>query len=201
MLKEEYLSKLKTGLTEAGIEDADERVEYYDEMICDRIEAGMSEERAVEDMEDIDSIINDCRLDKPVTTLIVNKVQKSHDKAKKSGNGFIWVLLAILGFPIWLPLLIVLFSLLLTIYILMWSSVIVIFAILISIAAVGLASLATFIVSFAGIVPWQTGLLALGASLFFGGLTVLLFGPGWSVAKSIAGVVPNMFKKIKALFV
>ena len=100
MLKQEFLTQLRSGLEAASIEDIDECIEFYDEMISDRIESGMNEESAVAQMESIDSIINNYKAEKPVAKLIMDKVQKSHEEAKGKGKGTLWIVLAIIGFPI-----------------------------------------------------------------------------------------------------
>ena len=196
MLKQEFLAQLRSGLEAASIEDIDECIEFYDEMISDRIESGMNEESAVAQMESIDSIINNYKAEKPVAKLIMDKVQKSHDDAKGKGKGALWIVLAIIGFPIWLPILIVVFALLLTLYIVLWCIVIAVFCVLVAIGAVALSGLFIFIMMFTGIVPWPLGIFSLGAGLFLGGLATLLWHPIWSLCKAIAGI-PAIFRKIK----
>lgn len=197
MLKQEFLTQLRCGLETASIEDIDECIEFYDEMISDRIEAGMNEESAVAQMESIDSIISNYKAEKPVAKLIMDKVQKSHDEAKGKGKGTLWIVLAIIGFPIWLPFLLVIVTLMFALYVVLWCIVISIFCILVTIGAVAIAGLFTFIMMFTGIVPWQLGIFALGSALFLGGLAVLLWKPIWSLCKAIAGMIPNIFRKIK----
>lgn len=197
MLKQEFLAQLRSGLEAASIEDIDECIEFYDEMISDRIESGMNEESAVAQMESIDSIISNYKAEKPVAKLIMDKVQKSHDDAKGKGKGALWIVLAIIGFPIWLPILIVVFALLLTLYIVLWCIVIAVFCVLVAIGAVALSGLFIFIMMFTGIVPWPLGIFSLGAGLFLGGLAALLWHPIWSLCKAIAGMIPAIFRKIK----
>ena len=197
MNKEQYISQLKGRMEAAGITNVDERIEFYDEMLSDRIDSGMEEEAAVSSMEDIEDIIENARLEKPVTALVAEKVIKSHEEAKKKGNGALWIILAIIGFPIWLPILCVLFSLLLVIYIVLWTIVFTIFVVLLSFAIAAVASLAAFITMFFNPIPSPIGFAGLGGALFFGGLTVLLFKPCVVLAKSIATMIPAIFKKIK----
>ena len=197
MNKEQYISQLKGRMEAAGITNVDERVEFYDEMLSDKIDSGMEEEIAVSSMEDIEDIIENARLEKPVTALVAERVIKSHEEAKKNGNGVLWIILAIVGFPIWLPIACVLFSILLTIYIVLWAMVFTIFMILLGFAIAAIASFAAFIAMFFGITPITFGLCGLGAALFFGGITVLLFKPCVALAKSIATMIPAIFKKIK----
>ena len=51
MNRAEFLSALRAELERQYISGADNMTEYYDEMICDRMEDGMSEEEAVASLE------------------------------------------------------------------------------------------------------------------------------------------------------
>ena len=59
-------------------------IEFYAEMIDDRMEDGMSEEEAVAAMEDIDRVIAQAKLDRPLPALMLDKVKESHEKANES---------------------------------------------------------------------------------------------------------------------
>ena len=58
MNKEEFLTTLRSELEKKSVSNIDNMIEYYDEMICDRIEDGMSEEEAVSSMEAVSSIVS-----------------------------------------------------------------------------------------------------------------------------------------------
>ena len=47
MTKTEFLDGLRAGLSDLDPADIQKSTDYYDEMICDRMEDGMSEEEAV----------------------------------------------------------------------------------------------------------------------------------------------------------
>ncbi len=200
MSKNEYLAQLRGLMEAAAISGIDERIDYYSEMIDDRIEAGMPEELAVSAMEDINEIVENARLEKPVTTLIKEKVVNSHNEAKKKGAGWLWVVLAIIGFPVWFPIAVAFFAILLALYLVLWSIVLAIFCVWLSLGCVALAGIAGFITSFFGAVSIFGGFMCLGAALFFGGLTVLLFKPIITLCKAVAGMIPAAFKKIKGMF-
>ena len=106
MNKQEYLDTLRAELEKQSITNIGNMIEYYDEMICDRIEEGMSEEDAVRSMTPIPEVVREAVLDKSVPSLVKDRVKMSREKAQKSGNGWLWIVLAIVGFPVWLPLLI-----------------------------------------------------------------------------------------------
>ncbi|MBR5356272.1 MAG: DUF1700 domain-containing protein, partial [Lachnospiraceae bacterium] len=142
MSKQEFLDGLRTELQKASIANIDNMVEYYDEMICDRIEDGMSEEAAVADVDSIEEIVNNAMLDKPVTALVKERVVKSREKAKSNGTQVIWIILAVLGFPVWFPIGIAILAIVFSLYIAIWAVVISIFAVLLALVVAGLACLA-----------------------------------------------------------
>ena len=47
MTKQEFLDRLRRSLAGLPLEDAEERLAFYDEMIDDRMEEGLAEEEAV----------------------------------------------------------------------------------------------------------------------------------------------------------
>lgn len=197
MNKEEYLSKLREELTEIAISNVEGRIEYYSEMIDDRIEDGMTEEEAVDSMESIESIVETSKLEKPVPVLVKEKVQKSREEAEKKGHGVLWMILAIIGFPIWLPLLCVIGCILLTLYILLWTVVIVCYSVEFAFGVSALACLVVpFLLMFAGI-SLPSVIICLGGALLFGGLTVLLWKPIVALTKAAISMFAGLIKSFK----
>ena len=121
MNRAEFLSALRAELERQYISGADNMTEYYDEMICDRMEEGMSEEEAVASLGSIEDIVNEALIDRPMTTIVRDRVKKSKDNAEKKGHGALWITLAILGFPVWFPLLIAAFAVGLSLYVTLWA--------------------------------------------------------------------------------
>ena len=181
MSKNEYLAQLRGLMEAAAISGIDERIDYYSEMIDDRIE--MLGDDAVIASKGPEQIA----------------AQGSHE-AKKKGAGWLWVVLAIIGFPVWFPIAVAFFAILLALYLVLWSIVLAIFCVWLSLGCVALAGIAGFITSFFGAVSIFGGFMCLGAALFFGGLTVLLFKPIITLCKAVAGMIPAAFKKIKGMF-
>ena len=166
MKKKEFLKELENNLRGLPQRDIDERIEFYSEMIDDRIEDGKSEEEAVREIGSIDDVVRDIAKDTSLVKLVSNRVKP---KNKISGLG---VILIILGFPLWFPLLMVFFSLVLVLFVVLWALVIVTYAVEASLFG---SSIAMAIMAFAQRsdgVPYQAALgLALcalgGAILFF----------------------------------
>lgn len=165
MKKSEFLAALAAKLS--NIEDSQGTVEYYGEMIDDRMEDGMSEEEAVAAMGSIDDIALHVLLDKPISKMVKEKV-----RPKRKLKTWETVML-IIGSPLWLPLLVAFFSVALSLYIVLWALVICLYAIdltLLSGAAAGIIGMIPFLLS------GTPGALALlGGGLVCAGLTILMF--------------------------
>ena len=88
--------KLK-GLSE---EDINKALEFYEEAISDRMEEGLTEDQAVAAIGTPDEIANQILMDTPLPKLVKAKAKS---KPKKSFK--VWeIVLLVLGFPIWFPL-------------------------------------------------------------------------------------------------
>ena len=129
MLRDEYISVLRTRLKENEIPNADGMIEFYEEMIADRMEDGMSEEEAVAAMEDIDHVVAQAKLDRPLPALMLDKVKESREKANERSKGGLWIALAIVGFPVWFPLMVAAGAIVFALYIVAWALIVSLWAI------------------------------------------------------------------------
>lgn len=168
MNKERFLIELASALAGLPEDDVEKSLEYYSEMIDDRIEDGLSEQEAVADLGTIEEIRAQIIKDTPLPKLIKERV-----KSKRSLNG-LEITLLIVGFPIWFPLLIAAAAVILSVYVTLWSVIIAFFAVDIAFFAAALAgvlaSLPVFITGNAA-----AGLLLIGAGLLCAGLGLLWF--------------------------
>ncbi len=87
MSKKEFLKKLKKALNDLPREERNKTIEYYSELIADRVEDGTSEEEAVAAMGSIDEICGNIRQD----------AEEKGVKLKKSGGAVKKVLILILA--------------------------------------------------------------------------------------------------------
>lgn len=197
MNKEEFLTTLRAELEKKSVSNIDNMIEYYDEMICDRVEDGMSEEDAINSMGSIATIVNEAVLDKTIPTLMKEKVSKSHKEAKANGHSVLWVILAIVGFPIWLPLVITFAVVIFVLFLTLWILVLTCFIVLISFALGAVACLAFPFFAFS----MPSFLLSFGAALVLGGLAVLLWKPICALAKALVGLIKDFLRAVKRLFV
>ena len=70
MTKAEFLNELKNRIAEYPSEETNQSVEYYSEMIDDRMEDGMSEPEAVASMGKVAEIAQQIKEELPLTTLV-----------------------------------------------------------------------------------------------------------------------------------
>lgn len=201
MLRNEYIDQLRTRLNENDIPNAENMVEFYDEMIADRMEDGMSEEEAVEAMEDIDHVVAQAKLDRPLPALMLDKVKESHEKANERSKGALWTALAIIGFPVWFPLTMAFLLIVFALYISLWAIVISVYAVEFAFAISAVACLIGGFTFIFGNIPFATAALLWGCALLCAGLCLLLWKPVLAATKGMIGVIKWLFKKIKSAFV
>ena len=109
------------------------------------------------------------------------------------------IVLIILGFPLWFPLILATATILLAVYIVIWSVVVTVYAVAISFAACAIALPITGVLLFTtGRVP--QGLLSVGAGLMFAGLAILMFLVSNQVVKGILWLSKKLISWIKHCF-
>lgn len=191
MNKEQFLIELASALSGLPDDDIEKTLEFYSEMIDDRIEEGLSEEESVADLGSIEEIRAQTIKDTPMTKLIREKVKK-----KRELTG-LEITLLIVGFPIWLPILISVAAVIISIYVTLWSLIVVLFAVEISFAASAFACIIASIPSFI-FLNTPGALFLLGCGLFLAGLSVLwVFVCRWG----IKGIIWLTRVSIKSLFI
>lgn len=159
MTKREFLVALKACLSGLPKDEVEQQVNYYSEMIDDRMEEGLSEEEAVSQIGDLEEI----EIPQP---------------EKKKRRFKAWELaLLIAGFPVWLPLLISAIAVAFSLYVSWWAVLVSLWAAFGSFAACGVAGVVGGIVlCFKSL----SGLFLIGAGLVCTGLAVFsFFGCKW----------------------
>lgn len=173
MTKRKFLAKLKYNLYGLSRTDRQRSLDYYAEMIDDRMEEGMSEEEAVAGVGTPDE----------AAAQIFAELQPDaagNSSASRSMRG--WeIALLILGSPLWLALLIALFAVIvgvlavvLALYVSVWA---VIFSLWASWLAVGITAVVGIPASVVVLLTGKpgVGLFLLGSGLVLASLTVGLF--------------------------
>lgn len=194
MNKHEFLSVLRERLSGLPKEDIDGSVDYYGEIIDDRIEDGLSEEEAVEALGSMEEIVSQILMETSLPKLVKAKV-----KPKRSLK--VWeIILLILGSPVWLPLLAAAIILVLAFYIVLWAVIVVLYSVAISFAAGGLAGIfGSLVCIFTG--NAIQGILFFGAGLVCAGITILLFFGFNQITKGVLRLSKKILLRMKACFV
>ena len=166
MTKTEFLSELKKALEGLPEEDIEKSLEYYSEMIDDRIEDGLTEEEAVADLGSIEDIRAQIVKDTPITRIIKEKIKP------KRTLSCLEITLLIVGFPIWFPLLASVAATLFSIWVSLWAVVISFYAVEAAFMASAVGGIIASVVMLT-VGNSVTGLFLFGCSLASVGLGIL----------------------------
>ena len=167
MKKIEFLDAVGAKLRGLPREDIARSLDFYSEMIDDRIEDGLTEEAAVLAMGSVDGVVSEIMADTPLSSLVREKI-----KSRRRVSPWEMVLI-VLGAPVWLSLLIAVFIILLSVYIVIWSVVVSLFAVVVSLAAssVGLG-LAGVVLAAMG--HFAQAFLVIGVGFICAGTSILM---------------------------
>ena len=194
MNKQEFLSELWDRLAGLPREDIGRSMDYYSEMIDDRMEEGLSEEEAVRAIGPMSEVVAQILMETSLPKLVKAKVKRN--RAPKAWE----IILLILGSPIWLPLCIAALAIFLVICIIVWVLVLVLYVVDLAVAVSGIAGFLGAVVQVFG------GRLAQGAFLLGGGLAsiglaVLLFFGSNIIAKGVLIMSKKTLQGIKSCFI
>lgn len=194
MTKTEFLNQLKGRLKGLPREDIEKSIEYYSEMIDDRVEDGLSEEEAISELGSLDEIVSQILKETPLTRIVKEKVRPKHRLR------FWEILLIILGAPVWVPLLFAAVTVFITIYVVIWTVIAVFYAVDLVFAA---CSICCFIFSFLCIsgAGLPVALLSFGASLILAGLAAVSFIGVTKVAYLMLILSKKILLGTKSMFV
>lgn len=194
MNKAEFLSELRNRLNGLHKDDIKRSLDYYSEMIDDRMDEGMAEEEAVADLGKMDDIVSQILSDTSFVKLVIEKV-----KPKRKAEGWVIALL-IIGSPIWASLLISLFAVVISVYLSVWSVIVSMYAVTLSLFLSGLAGIAAGCIFFTKGDIIQ-GILFIGAALILTGLSVLVFFAVNYIVKQFIILTKKFFLWLKSLFI
>lgn len=191
MDKFEFLTQLRAKLWAIPQEDAARSIEYYREMIEDRMEDGLTEEEAVAAIGDVDEIVKNILADTPA-------VQPAIQPQARSRRLRWWeITLLVLGFPLWGSLAIAAAAVVFSVWISLWSVVISLYA---TSVALGVSAFGCILGSFFMIGNTAEILVALGAAMVCAGLSILFFVLSNLAAKGMVKLTQLTVKGIKGMF-
>ena len=191
MNKFEFLTQLRAKLWSIPQEDAQRSVEYYREMIEDRMEEGLTEEEAVAAVGDLEEIVKTILAETPQIPVPVKAPEKP---------GLRWweITLLILGSPIWASLLIAAVSVVFSLWISLWAVVISLYATAVSLGAAAIGCIAGSFFMFQN--GAGTVMVAWGAALVCAGLAILFVMLSNLAAKGMVKLTGLCVQGVKGIF-
>lgn len=194
MNKLQFTAQLRSRLAGLPCEDAENYIQYYSEMIDDRIEDGMSEEQAVADIGNMDEIVSEILRTTPIAKLVKEKV-----RPKRKLHAWEIVLLCV-GSPLWLALGIALLCMILAVYIVLWALVLALCCVDVALVASAVALFAASAgLAVSSHIPEMV--MCMGAGLVTGGLSLLMFLGVKAVIKGTVWLSKKIVLGIKSCFV
>ena len=145
-------------------------------------------------MESVEDIASQILLETPLPKLVKAKVNPG--RSLKAWE----IVLIILGFPLWFPLLAAAGAVILSVYIVLWSVVLVLYAVDLVFAAAAVSCIAAGIATlFSGVLSYAA--LVLGSGLICAGIAILLFFVFNQVTMGIVVLGKIFIRWIKSLFI
>ena len=186
LTKNEFTRELKGRINHLPKAERRKILQYYYEMISERMEDGMTEAEAIDALGDLDELLSEYT---PVS------------KEPRRGIRLrAWhIIMLIIGSPIWLSLVVAMLCVMLAFYIVIWALVVVFYAVFAALAVCGFAcTLASLVSLFTGGVPYFFMLIGAGAVL--SGLAILWLIVCNLFAKAMAKVTAKTSKGIFRFF-
>lgn len=194
MNKSEFLAVLAKGLEGLPQSDIDKTLEFYSEMIDDRMEDGENEEAAVSGIGTPEDIARQVLLDTPLPRLVAAK-------AKPSRTLHAWeIVLLVVCSPMWVPLVFAAIITVASVFFAIWSVIVSLYFAALMIGVSSLACLAAFGAALVG----GSGIQAafnLGGALICFGLSILMFFGMNKLAGLTVRLCRAMLRGIKSVFV
>lgn len=191
MNKAEFLDTLRRALSQLPPEELEKQIAYYEELFADMQEDGLSEQEAAAKLGDPTQIAQELLIELPLGTLVKSCVKSA---GRLSGLN---IVLLVLGFPVWFPLLLSFGAVLLAVLIVLWSLVLSFGVVVLALGIVAVAAPIGLFVKLVSASP----LLLIGSALIAGGLCVLGALALKPLCRGMAKLCAAIFKGIKSLFI
>ncbi len=189
MKKNEFLEELDRLLVDLPEAERERSVEFYSEMIDDRIEDGETEETAVAGIGSPELAAEEIIDNVPFTAAVRSRVSRKRVS--------LWtVVFAVMASPIWLPLLIAAAAVIFSVYVSVWAVVISFAAAAAGIAAGAVGGAAVSVIMLAE-QPVQDAVFIFGCALMLAGISIFLFFAVKQLIKEIIRFTVWMIRKTK----
>ena len=175
MTRDEFLGRLGELLSCLPAEQVEETKAFYAEAIADRMEDGMSEEEAVAAMGTPGEVAEATLDDLPA-------VPRAIARTRRRSTALLWVL-AIVGSPVWVPLLAAFAAVAVTVYI--WVLALCVWIVA---AALGGAGIVELLLAVSGVTigHFPYALASAGVGLGLVGVALFVGAGAWAASKQIA---------------
>ena len=180
MNKSDFLTELRKSLNCLPEEDIEKSVDFYAEMIDDKMEEGLTEEEAVAEAGSVDEISAQIIAEIPLSRLV-----KARVKPKRALKAWEIVLIAA-GSPIWLSLLVAAAVTVISVYASLWAVIISLYAVVLSFGAGGFAGIVGAVAyPFVSNGNAAAAVMIFGTGLVFAGLAVLSYLGCFEITKGM----------------
>ena len=190
MNKSAFLAALSEHLSALPQSEIEKTLSYYDEIINDRMEEGMSEEEAVNGLEPPDVIAGRILQETPISVLMKERIRP---RRSMSALG---IVLIVLGAPVWLSLLIAVLAIAFSIYVAVWSVVLSVWAVALALGASSIVAAIAAPFRFAE--GTHMGLMTMGVALFCAGACIFVLFAAWHATRGMIAATVCAGKKIKS---
>lgn len=189
----DFLLQLRERLSCLPQDDMEERLTFYNEMIDDLMEEGLSEQEAVAQIGNVNEIVSQILQDTPLSTLVKERI-----KPKKRMKAWQILLLAV-GSPLWFSLLMAAFAVGISLYAVLWVLVICLWAVFAAVAACALGGMVGGGI-FAANGNRLAGIATIGAALVCAGVSIFLFCGCKAATKGAARLTGKIISATKRCF-
>lgn len=184
MNKQQFLNKLASMITALSMSERSKAIEFYAEIIDDRVEGGENETEVIDSLGNIGDLAQRILAENP---------------PRKSTAARVWIIIGlVLGSPLWLSLGLAAAAVLFALFLVAWALIVTFFAVVFSLFV---AFVAGFFTSFFFL--FNNPLAAffqIGASLFCGGLGIFALWGTVALTKLCARLTTTVCKKISKLW-
>ena len=193
MSKADFLRLLERALAQLSEEERQKNLEYYSELLDDMMEEGMTEAEATAKLGSPSQIAQSILQEMPLSKLVSTRMKP------RSGWTPLAIVLAVVGSPVWVPLLLAGVTIVLALVVSIWALGFAAIAVVIGLAVAVVAAPIIAIRTAAMTLP--LGLMLLGAGLVLLGLCVLGGLMTVELCKLLWQLTVWLGHKIKGLFI
>ena len=193
MTKADFLQLLERALAQLPEEERRQNLEYYSELLDDMLEEGMTEAEATAKLGSPGQIAQNILQEMPLGKLVTTRMKP------KSGWTPLAIILAVVGSPVWVPLLLAAAALVLGLFVSIWALGLAAVAVVLGLAVIVVA--APIVAIRAAVLTLPLGLILLGAGLVLLGLCVLGGLMAVELCRLLWQLTVWLAHKIKGLFI